>query len=54
MGDVVVGEDEWVKLHMELSDILKDAEKVNSFMVKHVNKKWKVEVRLLVYLLIWH
>jgi hypothetical protein len=40
MGDVVVDEDEWVKLHMLLYDISEDAEKVNSFMIKHVNTKW--------------
>ncbi len=42
MGDVVVDEDEWVKLHHELGGIREDAGKVNSFMVKHVNTKWKV------------
>ncbi len=42
MGDVVVDEDEWGKLNDELRDIRDDAVKVNSFMVKHVNKKWAV------------
>jgi hypothetical protein len=41
MGDVVVDEGEWFKLHEELSAIREDAGKVNSFMVKHVNTKWK-------------
>ncbi len=42
MGDVVVNEDEWIKLAFELDCVREDAAKVNSFMVKHVNKKWKV------------
>ncbi len=42
MGDVVVDEGEWCKLHNELWDINEDAGKVNSFMVKHVNTKWVV------------
>ncbi len=42
MGDAVVDEREWEKLHNELSSYSEDAGKVNSFMVKHVNTKWKV------------
>ena len=42
MSDVVVDEREWCKLHNELAGILEDAGMVNSFMVKHVNTKWKV------------
>ncbi len=42
MGDVVVNEGEWIQLHNELCDIIEDAGKVNSFMVKHVNTKWEV------------
>ncbi len=42
MGDVVVDESEWVKLHRELYDIVADARAVKSFMVKHVNTKWEV------------
>ncbi len=42
MGDVVVDESEWWKLNDEFYDIREDAGKVNSFMVKYVNKKWKV------------
>ncbi len=42
MGDVVVNEGEWKRLHDELGDIRTDAGKVNSFMAKHVNTKWKV------------
>ncbi len=42
MSDVVVDEDEWKKLHSELGGIREDAGKINSFMVKHVNTKWKV------------
>ncbi len=42
MSDVIVNEGEWWKLHEELGRISKDAGKVNSFMVKHVNTKWEV------------
>ncbi len=42
MSDMVVDNEEWLKLNRELRDICKDARKVNSFMVKHVNKKWEV------------
>ncbi len=42
MGDVVVDEGEWEKLHNELERICENAWEVNSFMVKHVNKKWGV------------
>ncbi len=42
MGDVVVDESEWRKLHNELWGICEDAGKVNSFMVKHVNTNYKV------------
>ncbi len=42
MGDVVVDEDEWLKLSSELYGIREDTGKVNSFMAKHVNKKWEV------------
>ena len=42
MGDVVVDWDEWLKLHRELDGICGNAVWVNSFMVKHVNTKWKV------------
>ncbi len=42
MSDAVVDEGEWVKLHNELSSYSEDAGKANSFMVKHVNKKWEV------------
>jgi hypothetical protein len=41
MGDVVVDWSKWWKLHCELYRIREDAGKVNSFMVKHVNKKDK-------------
>jgi hypothetical protein len=40
--DVVVNGDKWEKLHDELERIQKDAGKVNSFMVKHVNTTWEV------------
>jgi hypothetical protein len=42
MGDVVVDESEWWKLHKELRDIRDDAGMVNSFMVNYVNTKWEV------------
>jgi hypothetical protein len=42
MGDVVVDEREWWKLHNELSSFSEDAGKVNLFMAKHVNTKWDV------------
>ncbi len=42
MGDKIVVEREWKKLHNELRDIRDDAGKVDSFMVKHVNTKWEV------------
>ncbi len=42
MSDVVVDEDEWWKLHIELDGIREDATEVNSFMAKHGNTKYKV------------
>jgi hypothetical protein len=42
MSDVVVNELEWVKLNEYLNAIREDAEKINSFMAKHVNTKYKV------------
>jgi hypothetical protein len=42
MSAVAVLEGEWKKLNDELYGIRGDAGKVNSFMVKHVNKKWDV------------
>jgi hypothetical protein len=44
MGDVAVAVawNEWWKLHNELERIREDTGKVNSFMTKHVNTKWKV------------
>ncbi len=42
VNDVAVDEDEWEELHNELFVIRFDAWMLNSFMAKHVNKKWEV------------
>jgi hypothetical protein len=42
MSDVVVDEDEWLKLEHEVYIISKDMAKVSTFMEQHVNKKWAV------------
>jgi hypothetical protein len=42
MGDEVVDEDNWKKLHKELRDSFDDVGKIDAFMCKHVNKKWDV------------
>ncbi len=42
MSDVIVDEDEWMKLNSELERIHEDAGKVSSFMDQHVNNTWEV------------
>ncbi len=42
MSDVLVDDGKWNKLEQELGSVLKDAEKVDAFMSKHVNTKWDV------------
>jgi hypothetical protein len=42
MGDIAVNESEWIKLHDELRDLRDDADKINSYMLQHGRKIWKV------------
>ncbi len=42
ISDVLVEEDEWLKLEHEVYIISKDMAKVSTFMEQHVNKKWAV------------